>query len=195
MRDHTENTWKDMFGQSWEDWNACHRMLPNLQLSPPGQSEATVNLPLHAVHNHYVIKNDHWKKLAGPDDLLQLYSAALADQNNNSEIVNTTTETFAVTEKDWNFLKVQMPAYSKTSKELSNLVHNKILVTSVPIKLQSLQEKKHIIKNFDQCIEWYNQWVTVNNYGKLYSADELDSLAQTEELRLSAPILSANLLN
>ncbi len=51
------------------------------------------------------------------------------------------------------------------------------------------------IKNFDQCIEWYNQWVTANNYGKFYTVDELDSLAQTEEVRLGAPVLSTNLIN
>ena len=198
MREHTENTWKDMFGQSWEDWNTCHRMLPNLQLLPPAESESTVNLPLNTTNDHNSINSDHWKKISGPDwpvDLLQLGSAPLAIQNEITEIFDLTTETFAVAEKDWNFLKVQMPAYSRTLGELTNLVDNKILVRGIPIKLQSLQEKKHIIKNFDQCIAWYNQWVTANNYGKLYSIDELDSLARTEELRLSAPVLSANLLN
>jgi hypothetical protein len=198
MRDHTENTWKDMFGQSWEDWNTCHRMLPNLKLLPVPQSGPTVNLPLHPGLDHDSINSDHWTKISGPDwptDLLHLDSAPLDIQNEIKEIFNLTTETVAVAEKDWNFLQVQMPAYSKTLKELNSLVDNKILVTSVPVKLQSLQEKKHIIKNFDQCIEWYNQWVTANNYGKLYTVDELDSLAQTEEVRLSAPILLTNLLN
>ena len=198
MREHTENTWKDMFGQSWEDWNTCHRMLPNLQLLPPAESESTVNLPLNTTNDHNSINSDHWKKISGPDwpvDLLQLGSAPLAIQNEITEIFDLTTETFAVTEKDWNFLKVQMPAYSRTLGELTNLVDNKILVRGIPIKLQSLQEKKHIIKNFDQCIEWYNQWVTANNYGKLYTIDELDSLARTEQVQLSAPVLSANSLN
>jgi hypothetical protein len=198
MREHTENTWKDMFGQSWEDWNTCHRMLPNLQLLPPPESESTVNLPLNTTNDHNSINSDHWKKISGPDwpvDLLQLGSAPLAIQNEITEIFDLTTETFAVTEKDWNFLKVQMPAYSRTLGELTNLVDNKILVRGIPIKLQSLQEKKHIIKNFDQCIEWYNQWVTANNYGKLYTIDELDSLARTEQVQLSAPVLSANSLN
>jgi hypothetical protein len=197
MRDHTENTWKDMFGQSWEDWNTCHRMLPNLQLLPVApESDTTINLTLHTTQS--TVSSDHWKQITGPDlpgDLLQLDSASLAIRDEIKEICNITTETFAVAEKDWNFLKAQLPAYRKTLGELADLITNKILVTGVPIKLQSLQEKKHIIKNFDQCIEWYNQWVTANGYGKLYTVDELDSLAQTEEVRLSSPVLSANLLN
>ena len=196
MRDHTENTWKHMFGQSWEDWNTCHRMLPNLKLLPVQESDTNVTLTLHNTSD--TIGRDNWKKIAGsdwPKNLLQLDSAPPAIQNEIKKIFNVTTETFAVTEKDWNFLKAQLPAYHKTLDELDNLITNKILVTGIPIKLQSLKEKKHIIKNFDQCIEWYNQWVTVNNYGKLYSADELDSLAQTEEVRLGAPVLSTNLIN
>jgi hypothetical protein len=196
MRDHAENKWKDMFGQSWEDWNTCHRMLPNLRLLPAAQSQTNINLALH--DNSGIVNENNWKQIAGPnwsDDLLQLDSAPPADHNEIRGIHNVATPTVAVTEKDWNFLKVQLPAYRKTLGELNNLVNDKILVTGVPIKLQSLQEKKHIIKNFDQCVEWYNQWVTANNYGKLYSVDELDSLAQTEEIRLSAPILATNLLN
>ena len=188
MRDHTENTWKDMFGQSWEDWNTCHRMLPNLQLLPAPQSQTNINLSLHTIHN--AIKSNNWKKILGLSWQFrpQLDSTPPAIQNEIKEIANVTPSTVAVTEKDWNFLKVQLPAYSKTLQELTKLVDNKILATGVPIKLQSLQEKKHIIKNFNQCVEWYNQWVTANNYGKLYTVDELDSLARTEESQLSIMI-------
>jgi hypothetical protein len=48
------------------------------------------------------------------------------------------------------------------------------MVTGVPLKLQSLQEKKQIIKNFSECVSWHNQWVDKNNFEKYYSDVELD---------------------
>ena len=196
MRDHTENTWKDMFGQSWDDWNTCHRMLPNLVLSQPTISANTLNITVNTSN----ITQSHWESVAGPDWPKLLPPLALADttlphiQEEISRIFND-VQTVTVSQDNYNFLKVQLPQYQQTQKELNNLVDNKILVTGVPIKLQSLTEKKHIIKNFDQCIDWYNQWVTDNNYGKLYVTDELNVLAEAEENRLAASIISTNLLN
>jgi len=198
MRDHTENTWKDMFGQSWEDWNTCHRMLPNLVLNQPAPSANTLNITVNTSN----VTQSQWESVAGPDwpKSLALVAGDPADttlphiQEEISRIFNK-VQTVTVSQDNYNFLKVQLPQYQQTQKELNNLVDNKILVTGVPIKLQSLKEKKHIIKNFDQCIDWYNQWVTDNNYGKLYFTDELNVLAEAEENRLAASIISTNLLN
>ena len=169
MQGHENNTWKDMFGQSWDDWNTCHRMLPNLVLSQPALSANTLNITVNTSN----ITQSHWESVAGPDWPKSLPPVALADttlphiQEEISRIFNE-VQTVTVSRDNYNFLKVQLPQYQQTQKELNNLVDNKILVTGVPIKLQSLTEKKHIIKNFDQCVDWYNQWVTDNNYGKLY---------------------------
>ena len=100
-----------------------------------------------------------------------------------------------MSQENYNFLKTHMPVYQQTQQELFKLVENKILTTGIPIKLQSLQEKKHIIKNFDQCVEWYNQWVTATNYGNIYTVDNLNSIAADEETRLNHPVTLTNLLN
>ena len=68
------------------------------------------------------------------------------------------------------------------------MVANGFMVTSVPIKLQSLREKKEIIKNFDEAINWYNEWVNLNQFGQPYTADELTLLENVEEKRLTIPI-------
>ena len=199
MQGHENNTWKDMFGQNWEDWNTCHRMLPNLLLDQPEPSETTVALTLNTDEN---ITKDHWDSVAGkdwplaPPKLLNTFNNTIAD-NIQTEIIERFPQinSVVVSQENYNFLKNQLPAYCKTYEELSKLVDNKILVTGVPIKLQSLKEKKHIIKNFDQCIEWYNNWVIDNNFGKIYSTDELNLIANDEETRLNTPVSLTNLLN
>jgi hypothetical protein len=200
MRDHTENTWKDMFGQSWDDWNTCHRMLPNLILNQPAKSDSTLTLSSNLLAP---ITSEHWQSVSGdgwpvePVNFLDVPGNTIpaAIQNEIKDIFAGQFATINVELTNYNFLKDHLPDYQKIQKELNRLVTDKILVTGVPIKLQSLAEKRHIIKNFDQCIEWYNQWVTANNYGKLYSSTELDSLSKTEETRLTLPIVSRNLLN
>jgi hypothetical protein len=199
MQGHENNTWKDMFGQNWEDWNTCHRMLPNLLLDQPTPSETTVALMLNT--NEYITK-DHWDSVAGkdwplePPKLLAPFNNTIADDI-QTEIIERipNINPVVVSQENYNFLENQLPAYCKTYEELSKLVDNKILVTGVPIKLQSLKEKKHIIKNFDQCIEWYNNWVIDNNFGKIYSTDELNLIANDEETRLNTPVSLTNLLN
>jgi hypothetical protein len=199
MQGHENNTWKDMFGQNWEDWNTCHRMLPNLLLDQPTPSETTVALMLNT--NEYITK-DHWDSVAGkdwplePPKLLAPFNNTIADDI-QTEIIERipNINPVVVSQENYNFLENQLPAYCKTYEELSKLVGNKILVTGVPIKLQSLKEKKHIIKNFDQCIEWYNNWVIDNNFGKIYSTDELNLIANDEETRLNTPVSLTNLLN
>ena len=69
-----------------------------------------------------------------------------------------------------------------------DLQKQRVLVTGIPLKLQSLQEKKQLIRNFDQCVEWYNQWVDKNNFGEHYSINEINLLASSEEQTLTAPI-------
>ena len=199
MQGHENNTWKDMFGQNWEDWNTCHRMLPNLLLDQPTPSETTVALMLNTNED---ITRDIWDSIAGkdwpqgPPKLLAPFNNTIADDI-QTEIMERfpNINPVVISQENYNFLENQLPAYCKTYEELSKLIENKILVTGVPIKLQSLKEKKHIIKNFDQCIEWYNNWVIDNNFGKIYSTDELNLIANDEETRLNTPVSLTNLLN
>jgi hypothetical protein len=198
MHSHKENTWKDMFGQHWEDWNACHRMIPNLLLNQPEPSDTTLALTL----NTGGISMDQWDSVAGKG--WPQYQPRLLDISDNTitDTIQTEIEerfpeikSVVVSQENYNFLKTHMPVYQQTQQELFKLVENKILTTGIPIKLQSLQEKKHIIKNFDQCVEWYNQWVTATNYGNIYTVDNLNSIAADEETRLNHPVTLTNLLN
>ena len=54
--------------------------------------------------------------------------------------------------------------------------------------IKSLNEKQKIIKNFDQCLDWYNTWTAKNNFGKEYTTDEMYTKAMDEEKQLTAPL-------
>lgn len=53
-------------------------------------------------------------------------------------------------------------------------------LTGVPIKLQTLVEKKMIIKNFNECALIYNQWADDNGFPIITGNDEIISQAYNE---------------
>lgn len=159
MRGHKDCHWQSMFGQNFSDWNACHRLLPNLFLR---QENSLSQLGYDA---------KPWLEYSG-----------------NTSMLPANLQSVAVTEQEHKFLSQQLPAYSNTIQYMNDLQKQKILVTGIPLKLQSLQEKKQLIRNFDQCVEWYNQWVDENNFGDHYSINEINLLASAEEQTLIAPI-------
>jgi hypothetical protein len=78
------------------------------------------------------------------------------------------------------FLDLHAMQYLKSSDKISEMVDNKLLVTGVPIKLQTLVEKKMIIKNFNDCALVYNEWADKNGYPIINNKDEIINQAYNE---------------
>lgn len=81
---------------------------------------------------------------------------------------------------DQNYLATHGEKYVNAYKGIEQLVRQGALVTGVPIKLQTMAEKKKVIKNFDECVEVYNKWVDENGMGIKYTDDELKQIANEE---------------
>lgn len=93
-----------------------------------------------------------------------------------------------MTEEEYRFLEKNLKKYQEVQAQIENLIRMGILSEGVPMKLQSLNEKQKIIKNFDQCLDWYNTWTAKNNFGKEYTTDEMYTKAMDEEKQLTAPL-------
>ena len=194
MKNSSNNSWKDMFGQEFNNWNTCHRMLPNLLLSNKPKEDT---VPITFLTNS--IEPKQWDKIKGPDwpttvdeyvKNKEQYPVVI--QEEIAEIFNKTT--LQVTKQEHSFLEKNLDTYVTTTAQLSKLVTDGFLVSTVPIKLQSLKEKKSIIKNYDQCIKWYNEWVVQNNFGNLYTESDLEETIVNEEEQLDRAISQQNLL-
>ena len=104
----------------------------------------------------------------------------------DNEIKKLFDETsLSVTDEEYTFLEKNLTLYVNTNIQLLKLVSDGFLVTGIPLKLQSLREKKSIIKNFDQCLDWYNTWSQQNNFGTMYTDNELASIMLDQDLELS----------
>jgi hypothetical protein len=185
MSGHTNNSWGDMFGQKFNTWNLCHRLLPNLAIREKTYS-TNKELP--------ILTNSHmWDVLKGSD--WPNSSQQFEEQKDNlplgikQEIINKVYTSLKLTETEYTFLKDNIKPYQLITNQINELVDNGFLVDGVPIKLQSLSEKQSIFKNFEECIIWYNDWVNKNNFGTPYSLEQLNEFSKIEESNLLTPLI------
>ena len=187
MQGCSNNRWEDMFGQKFDHWNACHRLIPNLFL----RNNTDIKNSKKLLINTCPISNKSWKQIRGTDwpetwnDFGKQELPEIIQQEIESRL---SLQTVQVTNDEYNFFSNNLFAYKKAICHTEKLKDDGFLVSGIPLKLQSLTEKKQIIKNFNECVTWYNQWVNKNNFGKHYSESELDLLAHNEELKLNSPV-------
>jgi hypothetical protein len=191
MHGHQNNTWQDMFNLDFADYNTYHSIIPNLVLNDVNLLDKQIVGKINTISSHKwdLMKGVDWPMLA---DLNNTEILNQVPANIKLEIDNLcTAEMSTINVRDhnlYNFLINNLDAYRNISAQVENLVASGFLVTGVPIKLQSLSEKKSLIKNFNDCIQWYNKWVHTNNFGTLYTEEELSLLSDTEDLLLTKSI-------
>ena len=187
--DHKDNSWKSMFGQDFRSWNACHRMLPNLFLNAV-PADATLKITV----NKNVITQDSWLKLRGdtwPTTVTDYeQNTALALPANIDQEIKTRfgLTDVSVTQEQHTFLSNNLSLYNNATRNIQQLQEHGLLVSGVPLKLQSLKEKQSVIRNFEQCVDWYNQWVEKTGIGQKYTLNDLEEKSAAEEQLLNSAV-------
>lgn len=103
----------------------------------------------------------------------------LLENNRSSDLTPALLQT-NLSLVDQNYLATHGEKYVDAYKGIEQLVTQGALVTGIPIKLQTMAEKRKIIKNFDQCVEVYNKWVDKNGMGTRYTDNDLKQIANDE---------------
>jgi len=70
--------------------------------------------------------------------------------------------------------------YHFVNAKITELCNMKVLPTPIPIKLQTIMNKKNMIKNFDELLDFYNDWVDKNNFGKNITVNDITNQIQQE---------------
>jgi len=148
-------SWNDTFGIEFQDWNRCHYLVSDMS-GISAQLPAPDNLQLTF------------------DSTDQLDSIDLAPVVTKNEIFNS------LSAGDRQFVRQNSSKYITSYKAIDELVQDKILVTGVPIKLQTMMEKRQLIRNFDQCTEAYNHWVKATGIGDPYTDTDIKKIALDE---------------
>jgi len=146
-------SFKDVFDIEFQDWNLCHYLGSDLSgLST--QLEHRKDLQL-----------EYSGAAATPTELVPVQQHAIAD---------------SLSRADQEFLLAHGKNYRVVADAMAQLVNKKVLVTSVPIKLQTMLEKKLLIRNYDECVSVYNEWAVKNRMGTVYNDEMLTASMQRE---------------
>jgi hypothetical protein len=149
------NSWQDTFGQEFNDWNRCHFMMADIGI-----------LALEGQQDEKLL-------LSGPDKSTTALSLISNTQSKNiiAHLPKSHQE----------FLKNNAMQYIQARDSIEKMRALGILTSTVPMKKQTLAEKRHIVKNFNQCVEVYNVWAEANSdIAKPVDLDELQQKAVDE---------------
>lgn len=182
------DSWRSMFGQDFNQWNACHRMLPDLLLK-----ENTHHTAQLTVRPNF-ISESKWLELKGADwpEHNQLHHANLIPSEIHQDIskfYDLESVELKVNQTQLDFLNQNLEQYFIAGDQIQGFVATGLLVSNIPIKLQSLSEKQQLINNFDQCVDWYNAWA-VNHDQPLYTPESISLAIHREQAELDQALVS-----
>jgi hypothetical protein len=152
----TSDFWSQSFGISWNDWNKCHHLVSDMSgISTQLQLESNTTFQLSD---------------------LSIKSAPLT----GTELTTTTNYNLSTNTQLSEFFDKNKTQYLKTYQKIKQLEKDRVLVTAMPIKLQTLAEKCLLIKNLDEVIVGYNRWVSKNNFGQPVDIESLQQQMLSE---------------
>ena len=195
MKGTTNNSWQDMFGQTFNQWNACHRVISNLMLTEQNGNNQLLLTDPEEEAKWKVFKGFDWPEFNDVTEQTLENLPTAIKQEIKSHFQNPILKTKVnVSEDIIKFYNQHLTNYKKTYNQINELNKNGFLVSNVPIKLQTLHEKKMIIENFNDSIQWYNEWATTNGY-ELYSEEIIAQLANQEDETVNRPIIESTNLS
>jgi hypothetical protein len=148
-------SWQDVYGVNFNDWNRCHKYLHNVQ---------------------GVVSNQDSKLLG--------FQSSEKNVLSKSEIT-TGAIIDNCTEEEQILVKANFNQYLAAKKSIEQMGSLGIIPggkgIGIPIKKQTFNEKIQIIKNLDQILEVYHQWIANNSeFKSKFDVMSLENLTALE---------------
>lgn len=156
-------TWAEKFGLDLATWNRCHNL--------------TADLGAVALENYrsqeMLLSNDTGKQQPSGPDAVQ---TILANNISSSHaIVNH------LPGARQQYLLRHRTDYQTAVTAIEQMQKLDIIPSPPPIKKQTLEEKRFVIRNFDQCLDTYNDWATENpSISSILTAHDIDRMIAKE---------------
>lgn len=165
------HTWQTKFGISLDDWNRYHHIHSDLdRLDHAGirkikmldtQSEPSSQDLLSFYQQNAPAEWPAVHKLDDLDSLPRDYRRELANMVRRSNRLPVILD--SCNSHLQNFALKNRSAYERAHKSMLRMQELDIMISAPPIKKQTLSEKIRTVKNFDQCVDTYNQWLQSNS--------------------------------
>lgn len=197
-----KHTWHDVYGIKFDDWNRYHFMrsdIGSLALTDPKLLH-TVNTNTEAVmlEHYHRISDPRWPQLQSADQY-QALPDHIREECEQQHGLNPNVTSLAM---DCQFMQQHRQKYLQVEESIHYMCNLGIITTGIPVKKQTLQEKKYLVKNFQQCLDSYNDWATKNSdiastleHQQLEShmQEELQHWKSTPSIATTAPLDSLRL--
>jgi hypothetical protein len=80
------------------------------------------------------------------------------------------------------FLAHHAANYIKATQSIEQMQRLGIVMSGIPIKKQTLRDKQLSVKNFDQCVDIYNQWISDNpNMAQQLTHEQIHNQIEIEQ--------------
>jgi hypothetical protein len=86
------------------------------------------------------------------------------------------------TQEERDFIKANIERYTSARVVIQDMQDDGLMVSGIPIKLQTLAEKSRVVHNLEHCLDTYNKWIahTSPPYAIEYKPNELADIALLE---------------
>jgi hypothetical protein len=160
-------TWKEKFGIDFNDWNRLHHLksdIGSLELENILETEKFVNNQKSELTHQFDINSRSNLSI----EIKEKFTGMQNEEDRNMGIIPYLTSDKKL------YAKKIKNNYEKSNSAIEKMVELGIIMSPLPIKKQSLAEKMHMVKNFDQCLRIYNDWIKKNqNLGSTISQQDL----------------------
>ena len=191
-------SWDAKFGISVNDWNRCqhavsdigsymmHGQGKNLALAYEYDNGPKIDNTVVTFYQRHA--HESWPAIHNTTDFANLpdwYKKSTYQMIAKEKITNQ-----LVTDRNFDSyfgnLRAGFDNVQQTIKKMQEL---DIIVSPPPIKKQTLEEKKHMIKNFNQCVATFNDWVKTNaRFGPEINDDSIQKQVQFEQQYWKLPV-------
>lgn len=159
-------TWQDKFDISFNDWNRCHRIPSDVGTLALSNHSSLLQLSGDYKGQNLDLLSERYKKDALPEwpsirdshDYQNLPEEIKLQflQISRPEMADYLPQPIA------KFYQAHKLNYQRAIAVLDRMQKLDIIVSPPPIKKQSFEEKIHMIKNWRECLDTYNEWVDRN---------------------------------
>jgi hypothetical protein len=153
-------TWDQNFGISFNDWNKMHYARSDLNYLPldkPSDLKKAILEQTDIVKHYQHHAPSHWPAVHSLNDVANL--PLNLQQQWSQEMIKIHGLVFALDHHTQQTINQFKPGYDQAQQTINQMINLGIMISGPPIKKQTLFDKQKTIRNFDQLIEIYNNWV------------------------------------
>jgi hypothetical protein len=211
-------SWREQYGMDFDTWNRCHYLQADIGSIALDHSDSFLKIAdsaskltrpeIEFLEQYQAIADKSWPTLDRIDDYQHLpqHIRQEAEQQfnmtfpvtdpsvtqNKVTILQQSFESY-LPQAHTEFLNHHTKQYQSTNNAIAEMVRQKTIISAPPIKKQTLAEKKYIVKNFEQCLSIYNQWIAMNpSIGNPVDLDVMDSFADAERRQWKPSIINSS---